>query len=176
MKAKDIIRLMGGEFADVPDETLEQWIEVVRPMVSRKQFGKLYEQALALLVAHKLKMGGYGENVLGPLGGIGVGFAVGSVSEGGSSISFGASQGGNLTPDAEYGLTVYGTQFLQLRRMCVVPIHCSGERIDWHGPAKKKKPAGTTGPNGSGSNGPGPSWNGIEDPDEKDGLGWHDMN
>ena len=106
------------------NDKIEKWIEVVRPMVSKKQFGKLYEQALAYLVCHKLKMAGNGESPLGELGTIGIGFAVGSVSEGGSSISFGANQASNLAADAELGLTVYGVQFLQLRRMVIIPIHC----------------------------------------------------
>lgn len=127
MKATEIIRLIGKEFAGISNDILEKWIEVTRPMVSRKQFGKLYEQALAYLVCHKLKMSGYGENPLGELGTIGTGFAVGSVSEGGSSISFGANQASNLAADAELGLTVYGAQYLQIRRSVIVPIHCSGE-------------------------------------------------
>lgn len=128
MKAIEIIRRIGKEFAGISDEDLEKWIEVVRPMVSRKQFGKLYEQAIAYLVCHKLKMAGYGDNPLGELGAIGTGFAVGSVSEGGSSISFGANQASNLAADAELGLTNYGVQYLQIRRSVIVPIHCSGER------------------------------------------------
>ena len=128
MTAIEIIRLIGTEFAAVKEENLEQWIEVVRPMVSRKQFGNLYEQGIAYLVCHKLKMAGHGENPLGDIGTIGTGFAVGSVSEGGSSISFGANQASNLAADAELGLTVYGVQYLQLRRSVIVPIHCSGER------------------------------------------------
>ena len=127
MTAIEIIRLVGTEFASVKEENLEKWIEVVRPMVSKKQFGKLYEQGIAYLVCHKLKMAGHGENPLGDIGTIGIGFAVGSVSEGGSSISFGANQSSNLAADAELGLTVYGVQYLQLRRSVIVPIHCSGE-------------------------------------------------
>lgn len=127
MKAIEIVRLTAKEFSAIGDETLEKWIEIVRPMVSRKQFGKLYEQALAYLVCHKLKMSGEGENPLGELGTIGIGFGLGSVSEGGSSISFGANQASNIAADAELGLTVYGTQYLQLRRSVIVPIHCSGE-------------------------------------------------
>ena len=129
MTAIEIIRLVGTEFATVSDEDLEKWIEVVRPMVSRKQFGKLYEHGIAYLVCHKLKMAGRGENPLGDLGAIGVGFAGGSVSEGGSSVSFGANQASNLAADAELGLTVYGVQYLQLRRSVIVPIHISGERL-----------------------------------------------
>lgn len=129
MKAIEYIRLIGKEFASVKDEELGLWIEMVRPMVSKRQFGKLYDQAIAYLVCHKLKMAGNGENPLGDLGAIGIGFAVGSVSEGGSSISFGANQSSNLATDAELGLTAYGVQYLQLRRMVIVPIHCSGESL-----------------------------------------------
>ena len=121
------IRLIGEEFNSIADDTLKLWVEMLRPMVSRKQFGNLYEQALAYLICHKLKMAGNGANPLGDLGTIGIGFAVGSVSEGGSSISFGANQSSNLATDAELGLTSYGVQFLQIRRMVIVPIHCSGE-------------------------------------------------
>ena len=127
MTAIDIIRLIGSEFKDVDDAVLEKWIEVVRPMVSKKQFGKLYEQALAQLVCHKLKMAGYGENPLGELGTVGIGLTVGSVSEGGSSVSFGANAASMLAKDADLGLTVYGAQFLSIRRMVIVPIHCGGE-------------------------------------------------
>ena len=127
MTVIETIRLVGSEFKDVPDAELKQWIELVSPMVGKKQFGKLYEQALAYLVCHKMKMTGKGENPLGELGTIGIGFAVGSVSEGGSSISFGANQSSNIATDAELGLTAYGVQYLSLRRMVIVPIRCSGE-------------------------------------------------
>lgn len=102
MNAVGIIRVIGEEFNDINDTTLEKWIEIVSPMVSKKQFGKLYEQAIAYLVCHKLKLSGAGENPLGELGAIGVGFSIGSVSEGGSSISFGANQSSNLVfhPDS----------------------------------------------------------------------------
>lgn len=131
MTAVEIIRLIGTEFAGTPDGTLEQWIELVRPMVSRKQFGKLYEQAIAYLVCHKMKMAGGGTSPLGDeMGNINaLGFAFSSVSEGGSSISFGASQSSNTVNDAEYGLTSYGMQYLELRRLVVVPIHVSGENM-----------------------------------------------
>lgn len=128
MTAIEIIRLTGGEFDSVADEVIDKWIEIVRPMVSKKQFGKLYEQGLAYLVCHKLKMAGLGENPLGELGTIGLGLTVGSVSEGGSSVSFGANQSSSLAKDAELAMTVYGVQFLQLRRSVIVPIHCGGER------------------------------------------------
>lgn len=127
MTAAEIVRLIGGEFADVDDSTVEQWIELVRPMVSQKQFGKLYEQALAYLVCHKMKLAGLGKNVLGDIDPISAGLSVSSVSEGGSSISFGTNQGTSVAADGELGLTAYGVQYLSLRRMVIVPIHCGGE-------------------------------------------------
>ncbi len=128
MTVIETIRMFAPEYEDIEDEVLEKWIEAVEPMVSKKQFGKLYTTALAYMVCHKLKMAGYGENPLGEVGAIGIGFAIGSVSEGGSSISFGASQSSNLADDAELALTVYGLQYLQLRRSVIVPIHISGGR------------------------------------------------
>ena len=117
----------GGEFNSMSDEDLKFWIDFVQPMVSKKQFGNLYFQAIALLICHKLKMAGLGENTLGDLGKIGNAYAASSVSDGGSSISFASAGPGNLQVDAEYTMTIYGTQFLQLRRMAIVPIHVSGE-------------------------------------------------
>lgn len=130
MTVIDMIRIIGPEFSKVNDEVVSQYVEIVRPMVSRKQFGNLYKQGLSYLVCHKMKMAGLGESPLGELGAIGVGFAVGSVSEGGSSVSFGANQTSNLAADAELGLTAYGVQYLQLRRSVIIPIHCSGMQIE----------------------------------------------
>jgi len=127
MTVIEMIRLLAEEFADVPDDKINMWIEFCLPLVSKKQFGKLYERALAMLVCHKMKMAGLGENTLGDLGKIANGFSASSVSDGGSSISFANSGGGNLQKDAEYALTVYGTQYLQIRRMAIIPIHVSGE-------------------------------------------------
>lgn len=127
MTAIEYIKMVSEEFSEYPEDKIERWIEFCRPMVSRKQFGNLYEQALALFVCHKMKMAGLGENALGELGKIGNAFAASSVSDGGSSISFATGGVGNLTADAEFTMTVYGTQFLQLRRMAIVPIHVGGE-------------------------------------------------
>ena len=127
MTAIEIIRLVAPEFSEVDDAAISKWMEIVKPMVSKKRFGELYEQALAYLVCHKLKMAGNGANPLGELGTIGIGFSIGSVSEGGTSVSFGAGQSSNLATDAELALTAYGLQFLSLRRLVIIPIRCSGE-------------------------------------------------
>lgn len=124
MTVVDMVRLISGEeFVNVPDSVIEEWDEFVSPLVSKKQFGKLYERAKALLICHKLKMAGLGEDSLGALGKIGNSFVASSVSDGGSSISFangGAS--GNIQMNAEFGFTVYGMQYLQLLKSVVVPI------------------------------------------------------
>lgn len=127
MTVIEIVRLVAPEFDEISDGVLEQWIEICKPLVSKKQFGKLYEQALAYLICHKLKMTGEGENALGALGSVSTAFSVGSVSDGGTSISFSGAGQSNATTDAEFALTVYGAQFLHIRKSVIVPIHISGE-------------------------------------------------
>lgn len=132
MTVIDMVRMIAnGEFDDVDDTVIEEWLLFVSPMVSKKQFGKLYDQARALLVCHNMKMFGLGDNALGALGKIGNSFVASSVSDGGSSISFANSGAGNTQVNAEFGLTVYGMKYLQLLKMCVVPINITrGELID----------------------------------------------
>ena len=126
MTVIEMIRLVSGdEFDSVSDADIEKWIEFVLPLVSKKQFGKLYERAIALLVCHKMKMSGLGTDSLGELGKIGNSFIASSVSDGGSSISFANSSGGNIVMNAEYGMTLYGMEYLQLLRTCIVPINIS---------------------------------------------------
>ena len=93
--------------------------------MSKKQFGKLYNQAKALLICHKMKMTGLGNNPMGAMGQIGNSLIASSVSDGGSSISFANAGSSNTAMNAEYGMTIYGMQYLQLLRTCVVPINIS---------------------------------------------------
>ena len=130
MDVLEMVRLLSdGEFDDVDDETIMQWDEFVTPLISKKQFGKLYNHAKALLICHKMSMAGLGSSSLGELGKIKNGFGVSSVSDGGSSISFNNAGVGSLQTNAEYGLTIYGTQFLQIMKMCIIPIRVSGEEV-----------------------------------------------
>ena len=132
MTVVEMVRLISGdEFESMTDEQIEAWDEFVSPLVSRKQFGKLYDRAKALLICHKLKMAGYGEDSLGALGKIGNSFVASSVSDGGSSISFANGGASNIAMNAEFGMTIYGMQYLQLLRTVVVPINISrGALID----------------------------------------------
>lgn len=125
MTALQIFRLVAAEFADMKDEVVSQWIELTAPLISKRVFGKLYDQALALLTAHRLKLGGYGDSSLGTVGDA---LRVGSYTEGETSISFSTNQATNLLVDADLVLTPYGLQYLALRRLVVIPIRSAGER------------------------------------------------
>lgn len=124
MKAIQIFRLVATEFEDLNDETVENWLYLTSPMVSKKRFGKLYEQALALLTAHRLKMAGYGNSTLGT---VGDSLRVGSYSEGETSVSFTVNQATNLLADAELALTQYGLEYKTLRDIVIIPIRSAGE-------------------------------------------------
>lgn len=124
MDAYEIIRATMNEFKDVADNDVKVFIELAEPLISKRRFGKKYEQALAYLAAHKMKMNGLGSKI--GKGTIGDTIGLSSVSEGETSVSFSNNQAGNTTADAEYGLTVYGMQFLQLRRSCIITIVSAG--------------------------------------------------
>lgn len=119
-----IFRLVATEFETLDDETIEAWLNLTSPLISKKVFGKLYDQAIALLTAHRLKMAGYGDNQYGTIGDT---LRIGSYSEGETSIGFNVNQGTSLMADAELALTPYGLEYLTLRRLVVIPIHSAGE-------------------------------------------------
>lgn len=125
-------KLGGGEFDKISESDIEWWDEFVTPMVSKKQFGDLYNHAKALMICHKMSLTGLGDSSLGDLGKVKNGFSASSVSDGGSSISFANIGAGNLALNAELGMTLYGTQYLQLLKLCIVPARISGED-DFHG-------------------------------------------
>ena len=124
MTVIEIFRLVATEFQDLDDEKVNAWVELTAPLISKKVFGKLYDQALALLTAHRLKMAGYGDSSYGTVGDA---LRIGSYSEGETSVSFTVNQGTNLLVDAELALTQYGLEFLTLRRLVVIPIRSAGE-------------------------------------------------
>lgn len=124
MTVIEIFRLVTTEFRDLNDEKVAAWVELTAPLISKKVFGKLYNQALALLTAHRLKMAGYGDSTYGTIGDT---LKIGSYSEGETSVSFTVNQGTNLMVDAELALTQYGLEYLSLRRLVVIPIRSAGE-------------------------------------------------
>ena len=140
MEALKIFRMVATEFANIPDDDvtdpdtgeitaygINSYLELYSDQISEKRFGSSYAKALAYLTAHKLKMSGYGNNEGTGNIAIADSLRVGSYSEGETSISFTTNQQTNLQVDAEYALTVYGLEFLTLRRNAVVPIISAGE-------------------------------------------------
>jgi hypothetical protein len=130
-----IFRMVATEFAVVSDETVRQWIELTAPLVSRRRFGKLWFQALALLTAHRMKLAGVGivagSDPLADVGNIGAGglMRVGNYSEGEVSIGFNTSLTQYAELNAELSLTQYGIQYLSILRMRIMSITSAGEPI-----------------------------------------------
>ena len=124
MSVMEIFRLVAAEFASVSDEKVNTWIDLTAPLISKKIFGKLYEQALALLTAHRMKMSGYGDSTYGNIGDA---LRIGSYSEGETSVSFTANQSLTLLVDADLTMTQYGVEYLSLRRRVIIPIRTAGE-------------------------------------------------
>lgn len=129
-KALEILRMIAPEFKPVKDEDVSKFLSICEPLVSKKVFGRVYDQALALLAAHRMKMAGYGANPMGGSasdGGAAAGFGLASVAEAGANMSFNTANI-NAGDDSWYALSPYGMEFLNLRRMYVVPITSAGER------------------------------------------------
>lgn len=124
MTAIEIFRMVATEFSETSDSDVEKWLELTAPLISKKRFGKLYEQAHALLTAHRMKMAGYGDSSYGTVGDT---LRVGNYSEGDTSIGFTTSQANNLLADGELSLTPYGLEYLSLRRLVIIPIRSAGE-------------------------------------------------
>lgn len=127
MEAFEIIRVTMNEFDNTPDDTIQAFLSLSEPLISRKRFGKLYPQALAYMAAHRMKMRGFGESA--GFGAIAIGDTVGiaSVSEGETSVSFSHGQSGSADADSELSMTTYGLQYLQLRNRCIMTIVSAGE-------------------------------------------------
>jgi len=129
----EIFRLIAPDFSEVSDGIVARWIELTAPLVSKKRFRKLYDQALALLTAHRMELAGArildGEDPLEEIQNISTSslMRVASFSEGGTSVSFNSGAGQNAGVDAELALTPYGVQYLNLRRLVIMPIISAGE-------------------------------------------------
>lgn len=132
-KVISILNVIAPEYKDMPEEDLRAWVELSEPYASEKRFGKFYHQALAYLTAHKLSLnvpvkkegeeGRISTSVKDTMN-------VASFTEGGTSISFNnpstSSGGSSSSADAEYMLTSYGLQYLDICKRCIVPIVISG--------------------------------------------------
>ena len=129
----NVFGLVAPEFVSITVDVVSQWIELTAPLVSRKRFGRLWTQALALLTAHRMKMANVGvdptDDALTDVSNIGVGglMRVTNYSEGETSIGFNTNTSQYASTDAELALTTYGIQYLSLRRRTIMPIVSAGE-------------------------------------------------
>ena len=126
-----IFRIVAPDFSAIDDDTVNAWIALTDPLVSRREFGKLHDQALALLTAHRMYLAGVGDaddEITDGLGNIAAGKTrhISSYTEGKVSVSFNHEQGDlNTEGDAYYGLSKYGMEFLTLRDSVIVTIASS---------------------------------------------------
>ena len=119
----EIIKRVAPEFKDMDEGEVHAWIEIAEPCVSKKAFGKLYNQALAYLTAHLMKVAGYGDTSNGT---VGDSMRVASVSEGNTSVSFNTSLYSSDKADSELSLTIYGMNYKRIRSMCIIPVISAG--------------------------------------------------
>ena len=136
-EALRIFRIIGGEFSAIPDDDvtdesgtvygMNTYLELYADQISAKRFGKSYTKALAYLTAHKLKMMDKGAD--DGFGSMGAALRVASASEGETSVSFSSSIS-TADAESEYGLTIYGVEFLTLKRNAIIPIVSAGEPVN----------------------------------------------
>jgi hypothetical protein len=128
-----IFRIVAAEFSAITDDVVMSWIELTAPLISKRKFMNLWAQALALYTAHRMKMANAGaadgSDPLQDISSIGIGnlMRVANYSEGEVSLGFNNNISQYTETNAELALTVYGIQYLSLRRMRIVPITSAGE-------------------------------------------------
>lgn len=123
MDALKAFRVIGAEFKDVTDEQFNDYLELFSPMVSREKFGKSYSLALALYIAHKMKLHGLSGDEEDSKKNLARNVGVASYSEGDTSISYSdPANSGSTETDAELTLTLYGIEFMRLLRSCIISI------------------------------------------------------
>lgn len=130
-------RIIGDEFREIPDDDVTDgsdtvygvntYLELFADQISAKRFGRSYTKALAYLTAHKLKMMDKGTD--DGFGSMGAALRVASASEGETSVSFSSSIS-TADAESEYGLTIYGVEFLTLKRNAIIPIVSAGEPVN----------------------------------------------
>ena len=136
-------RMLASEFSEFPDDDkledgkvtrygLKSYIELFEDQVSKRKLGDSYPKAVALLVAHNLKVQGYGgftaEINKEVIKGMGQGLYLKSYTLGPESVTYASDQTSSTQMNAEFGLTTYGMKYLELLRGLIVPIVISAER------------------------------------------------
>lgn len=118
MELLTLLRTIAPEFEELEDTVLQTWLDLTQPLVSKSAFGAAYEQAVAYLAAHRMKMAGLGAE--GAFGNIADRAGVVSYTEGATSVSFGNNTG-VAGAESSLSLTTYGMEYLRLKQT-IIPI------------------------------------------------------
>ena len=118
MELLTLLRTIAPEFEELEDTVLQTWLDLTQPLVSKSAFGAAYEQAVAYLAAHRMKMAGLGAE--GAFGNIADRTGVVSYTEGATSVSFGNNTG-VAGAESSLSLTTYGMEYLRLKQ-AIIPI------------------------------------------------------
>lgn len=118
MELLTLLRTIAPEFEELEDTTLQTWLDLTQPLVSKSAFDAAYEQAVAYLAAHRMKMAGLGAE--GAFGNIADRTGVVSYTEGATSVSFGNNTG-VAGAESSLSLTTYGMEYLRLKQT-IIPI------------------------------------------------------
>ena len=117
MTILETFRIVAPEFAEVPDEIVLANIEIYSDMVSKKNFGKFYERAVAFFTAHNMALA----NLVAVEGSSGSSITAGAVireKEGDLERQYSETTSREDLLDK----TVYGRNYLMLSMMCIVPV------------------------------------------------------
>lgn len=116
-----VFRIAAPEFSEVEDATILANLDFYADLVSRKNFGRFYERAVALLTAHYMALA----NTAAQEGSGSSSITAGAVireKEGELERQYSESTDGNEL----LAKTIYGQQYLALRRVCIIPLTVRG--------------------------------------------------
>ena len=125
MTQLELFRKIAPELDTFDDEEVNDVLCFIGDTVSKKQFGKVYDRAVALLAAHQLTL----QNIIrnDENGGAATSITAGAITserEGDLQRSYGGhtSWSSGSSADDLLKKTVYGLQYLTLHSMFVIPV------------------------------------------------------
>lgn len=112
-----MVRVVASELDTIDDNTVLQYIDFAKTFVSERRFGPMYEKALAFYAAHLLTL----KSITAANGATDATLTAGAVT---------SEREGDLYRAYDYSgssssllsKTVYGKQYLELLKMCIVPV------------------------------------------------------
>lgn len=113
-----MVRVIASELDTIDDNTVLQYIDFAKTFVSERRFGPMYEKALAFYAAHLLTL----KSITAANGATDAALTAGAVTserEGDLQRTYDYSSGSSSSLLSK---TVYGKQYLELLKMCIVPV------------------------------------------------------